>query len=108
MKALIKPTLVMSFILMLTGLVPEIDVVMPILGFLSMVVWGLVGVFVLGAQDRDYDSQLELIRIEHLKASEVANVAIKLISDHHKKYEELESRVSKAISENRELAGRLR
>lgn len=101
MKNLIKPHIVSSFILMLSGLVPGVPFYMPLFGLISFALAGIVGVVLLGAQDRDYDATLELIRLEHLKAQE-------LLEQHRGKYTDLETRISKALSENRELAGRLR
>jgi hypothetical protein len=98
----------MSFILMLTGLVPEIPSQMPILGFLSLLACGFAGVSILGSEDRKYDHQLELIRLEFYKAKVWSDQAEHDYKVHAEKLAELEGRVSKAISENRELAGRLR
>ena len=101
MKSLIKPMIILSFLLILTGIVPTISLAIPILGLLSMAGWMAVGVLVLGSEDRNYEAQLSLIRLEHVKAQE-------LLSAHAKKYEELANLISKAISENRSIQGQLR
>lgn len=101
MKQLIKPTFITSFILMLSGLVPDVVWYMPLFGIISLAMSGIMGVILLGSEDRDYLAQLELIRLEHAKA-------VELVATHEKKYEELKTQISKAISENRDLLGRIR
>lgn len=86
---------------MLSGLVPGVVFYMPLFGIISLAMSGIMGIIVLGSDDREYMAQLELIRLEHAKAVELTDIAAK-------KYAELENRISKSISENRELAGRLR
>lgn len=101
MKTLVKPTFISSFILMLSGLIVDVQWYMPLFGIISLAMSGIMGVTLLGSEDRDYLSQLELIRLEHARAVELANNA-------EKKYEELKTTISKAISENREILGRIR
>lgn len=101
MKQLIKPLIVLSFMVMCSGLVPGVNIGMAVLGFAALVVTGFAGVYLLGSEDREYQQQLELIRLEHAKAVDLSNQRLA-------KYEELELRVSKALSENRDLTARLR
>lgn len=108
MKALLKPTFVMSFILMLTGLVPGIAVYMPILGFAAWFSCLVSGVWILGGEDREYEAQLELIRLEKLKIDEICKSTLAKYSSVTKDYEDLKTQISKAISENRTLAGQIR
>lgn len=107
MKQLIKPTFAMSFVLLLTGLVPSVQWYMPLFGLISLAFSGILGVLVLGSEDRDYLSQLELVRIEHSKLKTLLDIEAHKFESQVKQIEELQTRVSKAIAENRELAGRL-
>jgi hypothetical protein len=123
MKTLIKPLIVASFLVMCSGLVPGVDIAMSWIGFLALCACGSSGIVLLGSEDLVYESQLELIRLEHkaiqsYKQQELWDMDVRLnrikldhakqMADATKKYEELELRVSKALSENRDLAARLR
>lgn len=101
MNKLLKPTFVMSFVLVLTGLIPQVPFYMPIMGLVSMLAAGAMGVELLGSEDKNYESQLELVRLEHLKAHDLLDL-------HRKKYEDLLNQVSKGVSDLRSEAGRLR
>lgn len=112
MKTLVKPLMVLSFVVMCAGLVPGVPFAMAVLGFASMALTGAAGVFLLGSEDRDYLSQLELIRLEHAKAVDLTTMTLnhatnrleaaqKAVNDAEKKFTEIENRCSSALAEVR-------
>lgn len=101
MKKLIQPFFAASFLLMATGLVPGVPFYIPIIGLLATALIGVMGVHILGSQDKEFDATIELMRLEVKRCAETHDLDVK-------KMEALTNTISKALSENRELAGRLR
>lgn len=108
MKSLIKPFFAASFLLMASGLVPGVPILMACIGFMAFVAIGMFGIHLLGSQDKEFDSMIQLMRLEVLKAKEVEGSIARQNVDFLKKHEEMENRVSKAISELRSESARLR
>lgn len=92
----IRPLIVGSFLLILSGLVPTVQWYMPVIGLTSLTLAIIMGVKILGSQDKDYNAQLELIRLEHLKV-------LTDLQSYKTQAEEAAARASKAVAELRGL-----
>lgn len=101
MKSLIKPLIVASFILMLTGLVPGVNIGMAVLGFVTLLTSIGVGAVLLEQQDREFDSRLALLKLE-LESAHNMNTAMA------SKYDQLLTSVSRGLSDVRKESSGLR
>ena len=101
MKTLIKPLIVASFLMMIAGCLPGARAEELFVGAGTLIAALIAGVKVLGDEVNARDTWIQTAN---------ANYA-RMASDYHKqmsKMAELENRISKALSENRTLAGQLR
>lgn len=108
MKTLIKPMFGASWVLVLSALAPNVPFYAPLLGFASLVVIGIMGIYILGIEDREILSQLEQMRLKVLQVEQIRDGLFRNYDEFVKKQQEIETRVSKALADVRTEAGRLR
>lgn len=104
LKTLIKPTWILGVLVIIAGTYPQTPWYIPFLGACLVVYAGWVGLTVLGSEDKDFNSQIEQMRLAVLQAREAADQARAAV----KAAEEQANRASKAVSEARSEVSRLR
>lgn len=104
MKSTIKPLMIFAGMLISTGAIPYTAWYMPFIGLAVLACAIAVGNGVDAIQDREFNSQIEQMRLAVLQAREAAAQA----KDAVVKAEEQANRASKAVSDVRSESSRLR
>lgn len=104
LKNLIKPSWILGILVIIAGTWPQVPWYIPFLGACLVAYVGWVGLQIVGSEDREFNSQIEQMRLAVLKAEEAAGLAKASVQ----KAEEAANRASKAVSDVRSESSRLR